>query len=102
VERADAVQQRLPAADALQLSDAGQWARARSEVAMAWERAGNARRCHAAAAEQLDAASYALQSLLDDLAPLMKVADRAAAGAVVRRIEPSPARRSRTGEALAA
>jgi hypothetical protein len=82
------------------LSGQAQWDRATHALATASLCAEAARLSQVSAAQQLDAANYALQQLLADLRPVMQVV-RPAAALVVHRIEP-PVRPTRAGEALAA
>jgi hypothetical protein len=76
-----------PAPDRITVED--QWARAFEAATEAAHCAGNADELQAAARSQVDAATYALERLLEEIAPLMTVARPPATGAVVRKLEPS-------------
>jgi hypothetical protein len=86
-----------------QVSDEAMWARTVAAAAGASRRADTAGRLHASAADQLDAATYALDRLLEELATVMTLARPPVAPAAVHRIEPSAtATNPPSGRALAA
>jgi len=77
-----------------------QWGRVEGVLSAGLRSAAAARRLHTTAAQQLDAASYALQRMLEELSPVLEIA-RGPGAAVVHRLEPA-IRAARRDEVLAA
>lgn len=74
----------MPASPAPRLGAEDQWSKLVGIVSSSIDRAAISQRCHIAAENQLDAAAYALSTLMDDLAAVMTLPARRPGTAVVR------------------